>query len=106
VARGESRGVAGKFTATPGGRALEARGHLWFTQAGRKDVPAGSDSFVIQDVHVGPSSLALVTLQGQPKGIHVVSAEPRRRDALAVHFSAKIPAGGVTVGYLIVDALE
>ena len=100
-------GTAGKFTAAPGSRALETVGRLALSQGGVAEARAGVDSVLIEDVDVGAASLALVTLQGQPKGIHVVSAVIQRKErvgTLEIHFSAKVPAGGVTVGYLIVDA--
>ena len=85
--------------------ALSVRGGNSFSQAGRTTIGAGQVSRLVggASLKVSVGALILATLQGDPAGVHVVSA--RRIDAhhFRVFLSAAAPAGGVTVGYFVLN---
>lgn len=102
------RGVAGQFIAGPGGTGLDVVGKVHFSQAATRFAPGGQDFYDIVGIVVRDASFALVTLQGAPQELSVVSVEKVHGTAgrgFRVHFSDAIPESGVTLGFMVLESL-
>ncbi len=97
-------GTAGQFETGPQGLALEAIGRVHFTQAGTVAVPGGSQSVDIVGPRVTPTSFMLATVQGT-SAVFVRSAQrlASGTGGFRVRLSRNAPAGGLKLGYFVVD---
>ncbi len=107
----EGVGVTGTARAGTGGlfegaTGIEVLGRNVFSQAGTREVPAGSTSYDVVGVKVGANSFILAMMQGSSTDVWVTSArrvEGTAGDGFRVHFNTATPVGGASIAFFVLN---
>ncbi len=84
------------------GYALETRGRVRFSSAGRATVPAGQARVVLANLALSTTSMVLATLQTRKKGVYVESAIAEPATNTATVYLNKATPTAVDVGWFVI----
>ena len=113
IANGEGIGVRGVTrngialqgeALEPGGYGLEVKGRAVFNRSGKTTIAAGDSTKTISTNPITAASIVVATVQGNPAGVWVRSvavSDPNNNFTIRLNKAA--PAGGVVVGYFVVN---
>jgi hypothetical protein len=102
--RGRTLNGIGVYAEATGGFALQVVGRAVFNRSGKTTLAAGTKSKTISGHTMAATTIVVATVQGNPSGVWVRNVSVSDAvDTFTIRLNKAAPAGGVVVGFFIVN---